>query len=107
MTTTAIPLATVVRNVRAMATSAVNDRVFENVIERVSSPAAVEQYVEADAIEAYQAKCDEELVVDVIEELEDAVAYLSALAERDPDSWLPVVVQVAGLARTVEVIHGS
>lgn len=105
-TTTAVPLSSVVRRVWLMATSSVNDTVFARVIERVSSPAAIEQYVDTgDAIESYQAKTDDELVTDILEELEDAVAYGAALADRDPDRWVPIVVQVAAIARTVEVVR--
>jgi hypothetical protein len=106
-TTTSVPLASVVRRVWLMATSSVNDAAFARVIERVSSPAAIEQYVDTgDAIEAYQAKTDKELVDDLLEELEDAVAYGSALADRDPELWLPIIVQVAALICTVEVMDG-
>lgn len=107
-TTTAVPLASVVRRVWLMATSSVNDAAFAQVVERVSSPAAIEQYVDTgDAIEAYQAKTDDELVADILEELQDAVAYGSALADRDPERWLPIVVQLAALMRTVEVVRGA
>lgn len=59
-------------------------RIIGMTLARVTSPVALDQYVEGRGLESYQTKGEHQLALEVAEELADAVAYIAPLAEINP-----------------------
>ena len=85
MSVSPVPLADVIRRVAPKVARFVGaPNLLHFALGRVQSDEALEQYVHAGQLEAYQVKSEAELANDVCEELADAAAYVCALGERDP-----------------------
>lgn len=100
MSVSPVPLADVLQKMAPLVPPRARE-IVSLALSRVRSHDAQSQYVKPGQLEAYQLKHERELALDVCEELADAVAYIAALAEKNP-LYREAVEPIADAYRIVE-----